>query len=88
MDTSLGHLSTLQVYFDSAAEWARQHDLLFAESSSLTSYNVKHIFEHLLQEIYNRQSRNRALENGGHSAGISLGAKGNWSNGGGGQCCS
>merc|ERR1712039_1009835 len=41
--------SSRQVYYDSAAEWARQHDLLFVESSSVTSYNVKHAFEHLLQ---------------------------------------
>ncbi len=60
--------SCRQVNADAAAEWARQHDLLFAESSSVTSYNVKHVFENLLQEIYNRQSRvvNRnELETGG-----------------------
>ena len=32
-----------QVNQDSAAEWARQHGLLFSESSSVTSKNVKFI---------------------------------------------
>jgi len=49
--------SARQVYYDAAAEFARQQNLFFSESSAVTSYNVKHIFEHLLQEIYNQQSR-------------------------------
>merc|ERR1712194_230272 len=59
--------SCRQVPTELAAEWARQQDLLFAESSSVTSFNVKHVFEQLLQEIYNRQSRvqrNYELESG------------------------
>merc|ERR1712085_110580 len=58
--------SCRQVPKELAAEWARQYDLLFAESSSVTSFNVKH----LLQDICNRQSRIAArgydvLESGG-----------------------
>ncbi|CAD7931081.1 unnamed protein product [Amoebophrya sp. A25] len=69
--------SCRQVFFDSASEWARQHDLLFAEASSVSSYNVKHIFEHLLQEIYNRQSRRNNLSDfDSKSPGISLGVSG------------
>jgi len=79
--------SCRQVSTEMAAEWARQHDLLFAESSSVTSFNVKHVFEHLLQEIYNRQSRvNRGyeLETGG-----SINLKANRSGGitDSGSCC-
>eukprot|EP00928_Gymnodinium_smaydae_P018569 TRINITY_DN1706_c0_g1_i1.p1 TRINITY_DN1706_c0_g1~~TRINITY_DN1706_c0_g1_i1.p1 ORF type:complete len:216 (+),score=39.14 TRINITY_DN1706_c0_g1_i1:191-838(+) len=46
-----------QVYFDSAQQFALQHGLIFSEASAVTSYNVKHIFEHLLQEIYNQVAR-------------------------------
>eukprot|EP00403_Amphidinium_massartii_P047064 CAMPEP_0178459000 /NCGR_PEP_ID=MMETSP0689_2-20121128/47867_1 /TAXON_ID=160604 /ORGANISM="Amphidinium massartii, Strain CS-259" /LENGTH=206 /DNA_ID=CAMNT_0020085389 /DNA_START=155 /DNA_END=776 /DNA_ORIENTATION=+ len=51
--------SARQVYYDAAAEFARQHGLFFSEASAVTSYNVKHIFEHLLQEIYNQASRSQ-----------------------------
>mmetsp|Transcript_43003 Transcript_43003/g.93639 ORF Transcript_43003/g.93639 Transcript_43003/m.93639 type:complete len:218 (-) Transcript_43003:247-900(-) len=47
-----------QVYYDAAADFARQHGLFFSEASAVTSYNVKHIFEHLLQEVYNQASQN------------------------------
>lgn len=46
-----------QVYFDAAAEFAKQYNLLFFESSAVTSYNVKHIFENLLQEVYNQEAK-------------------------------
>ncbi|CAD7948279.1 unnamed protein product [Amoebophrya sp. A120] len=66
--------SCRQVFYDSAAEWARQHDLLFAEASSVSNYNVKHVFEQLLQEIYNRQSRRSSLADfESKGPGISLG---------------
>merc|ERR1712150_189402 len=51
-----------QVYYDAAAEFARQHMLLFSEASAVTSQNVKHIFEHLLQEIYNQSSKGKGRE--------------------------
>lgn len=54
--------SARQVYYDAAAEFARQHGLLFSEASAVTSHNVKHIFEHLLQEIYNQGSKGRGRE--------------------------
>jgi len=73
--------SSRQVFYDSASEWARQHDLLFAEASSVTSYNVKHIFENLLQEIYNKQSRggrsgNAELPAGGAAINLGVGSQG------------
>mmetsp|Transcript_82451 Transcript_82451/g.229801 ORF Transcript_82451/g.229801 Transcript_82451/m.229801 type:complete len:217 (+) Transcript_82451:169-819(+) len=47
-----------QVYHEGAAEFAKQNGLFFSEASAVTSYNVKHIFEHLLQEVYNQASKN------------------------------
>merc|ERR1711972_845944 len=54
--------SARQVYYDAAAEFARQHGLFFSEASAVTSHNVKHIFEHLLQEIYNQSSKGKGRE--------------------------
>mmetsp|Transcript_81073 Transcript_81073/g.127691 ORF Transcript_81073/g.127691 Transcript_81073/m.127691 type:complete len:216 (+) Transcript_81073:95-742(+) len=51
-----------QVHHDSAAEWARTHSLIFSEASAVTSYNVKHVFEHLMQEVYNQQSKDKTDE--------------------------
>lgn len=55
---------TRQVYYDHAADFARQNGLYFSEASAVTSYNVKHIFEHLLQEIYNESSKGKGRESG------------------------
>jgi len=44
--------SMRQVYYDAASEFARQHGLFFSEASAVTSHNVTHVFELLLQEIY------------------------------------
>lgn len=46
-----------QVYNEAAADFAHQHGLFFFEASAVTSYNVKCIFENLLQEIYNQASK-------------------------------
>jgi len=46
-----------QVYYDSAVEFAHQHKLFFKEASAVTNYNVKPIFEHLLQEVYNQAAK-------------------------------
>merc|ERR1712217_80951 len=57
-----------QVGYDSAVEFARVHKLFFKEASAVTSYNVKHIFENLLQEVYNQASKsgkNAEREKGG-----------------------
>merc|ERR1719379_2133352 len=62
-----------QVYYDAAAEFARQHGLFFSEASAVTSYNVKHIFEHLLQEIYNQGSKGKGRETSdGPTGGIQM----------------
>jgi len=67
--------SARQVYFDAAAEFARQHGLFFSEASAVTSYNVKHIFEHLLQEIYNQSSKSNGREsNDSPTGGIQISA--------------
>merc|ERR1719382_1010996 len=66
--------SSRQVYYDHAAEFARQHGLFFSEASALSGSNVKHVFEHLLQEIFNQANRSRAREPKGEAGGISLGA--------------
>merc|ERR1711953_1377417 len=51
--------SARQVHYDVAAEFARNNTLFFTEASAVTSYNVKHIFEHLLQQIYNQSSKGK-----------------------------
>lgn len=56
--------SARQVYYDAAAEFARQHGLFFSEASAVSGTNVKHIFEHLLQEIYNQSSKGNARDTG------------------------
>lgn len=54
--------SARQVYYDAAAEFARQHGLFFSEASAVTSYNVKQIFEDLFQEIYNQTSKGKGID--------------------------
>merc|ERR1711924_543711 len=44
--------SARKVDFNEAQNFARQHGLLFSESSAVSSYNVNHIFTNLLQEVY------------------------------------
>jgi Rab family protein len=57
-----------QVYWDNANEFARQHGLFFSEASAVTSHNVKHIFEYLLQEIYNESSKGKCRDQGADMA--------------------
>jgi len=69
--------SDRQVYYDAAAEFARQNGLFFAEASAVTAYNVKHVFEHLLQEIYNQSSKGRGREDNAQTpGGITVGDRG------------
>jgi len=70
-----GDPSVRQVYYDAAAEFARQNGLFFSEASAVTGDNVKHIFEHLLQEIYNQSSKGKGRESSdGPAGGIHIGA--------------
>ena len=46
-----------QVSFDSAKKWALHHDVLFAAELSDSFVDVEHLFDSLLQNIYNRGSR-------------------------------
>jgi len=64
--------SQRQVYHDAAAEFARQHGLFFSEASAVTSWNVKHIFEHLLQEIYNQSSKGKGRSQDDNAGGIQI----------------
>lgn len=49
------------VPYEKAAAFAQSQGLFFSESSAVTKHNVKHIFEHLLQEIYNQKTRGRMI---------------------------
>jgi len=69
--------SSRQVYYDAAAEFARQHHLFFCEASAVTGHNITHVFEQLLQEIYNQSSKGKGRElNDSPSGGIQIGAGG------------
>merc|ERR1712151_1050546 len=59
--------SLRQVYTDAAAEFARQNGLFFSEASAVTSHNVKHIFESLLQEIYNQGAKSGGKASADHN---------------------
>jgi len=69
--------SERQVFYDTAAEFARQNNLFFTEASAVTGANVKHAFEHLLQEIYNQMSKGRGRDAGANNdiAGIQIGSR-------------
>jgi len=63
-----------QVHGDTANEFARQHRLYFSEASAVTSHNVKHIFENLLQEIYHQSAKSgRQDTHGDVAASVLLG---------------
>jgi len=46
-----------KVSHERAAEFAKQHNMLFMETSAFTDINVRDSFELLVQEIYNVRSR-------------------------------
>merc|ERR1740117_590899 len=46
-----------QVESETAEQFAQQNDLLFLETSAVMASNCSAIFEHLLQEIYNRSPK-------------------------------
>uniref|UniRef100_A0A0G4G139 Uncharacterized protein n=1 Tax=Chromera velia CCMP2878 TaxID=1169474 RepID=A0A0G4G139_9ALVE len=54
MDKAESDPNSRQVEFERAQDFAHRNNLLFCESSAVTSVNVKHIFEFLLQEVYNK----------------------------------
>mmetsp|Transcript_12907 Transcript_12907/g.34640 ORF Transcript_12907/g.34640 Transcript_12907/m.34640 type:complete len:214 (-) Transcript_12907:171-812(-) len=72
--------SARQVYYDAAAEFARLQGLFFSEASAVTSHNVKHIFEYLLQEIYNQSSKGKDRENNANTNVITFGQSGTHEN--------
>lgn len=47
--------SKRKVTFQQGANFAKENNLFFAEASAVSKLNVKHIFENLLQEIYNNR---------------------------------
>mmetsp|Transcript_15127 Transcript_15127/g.40824 ORF Transcript_15127/g.40824 Transcript_15127/m.40824 type:complete len:220 (+) Transcript_15127:132-791(+) len=64
--------SARQVYYDSAVDFAHQHKLFFKEASAVTNYNVKPIFEHLLQEVYNQAAKNGKASDKSERGGITI----------------
>merc|ERR1712217_804016 len=68
--------SARQVYYDAAAEFARQNGLFFNEASAVTSTNVKSIFDNLLQEIYNQSSKSKGRDTSEPMGGIQMAAGG------------
>ncbi|GAW82165.1 ras-related protein Rab-11B [Plasmodium gonderi] len=50
--------SRRKVTYEQGASFARDNDLFFAEASAVSKLNVKHVFENLLQEIYNNRMKN------------------------------
>jgi len=79
-----------QVYWDNANEFARQHGLYFSEASAMTSHNVQHIFEHLLQEIYNESAKGKGRDSLGDiskSASVHIGGGSPAEGRKNGQCC-
>ncbi len=46
-----------RVSTERALEFAQENGLLFMETSAFTDINVRDVFEHLVQEIYNVKSR-------------------------------
>ncbi|CAE8717276.1 unnamed protein product [Polarella glacialis] len=78
--------SSRQVYYDAAAEFARQHGLFFCETSAVTNHNVIHAFEYLLQEIFNQSSKSKGRDNADITDGIRIGEPQDSSAGGGCEC--
>mmetsp|Transcript_66790 Transcript_66790/g.184560 ORF Transcript_66790/g.184560 Transcript_66790/m.184560 type:complete len:224 (+) Transcript_66790:84-755(+) len=69
-----GSSTAREVFWDKAAEFARQHGLFFSEASAVTGYNVQHVFDHLLQEIYNHSSKCKSRDAGDEAGdGIHIG---------------
>lgn len=59
VDIAEGNPQERQVPYATGAAFAESNGLFFAEVSAVTTYNVKKVFEHLVQEIYNQQYRHR-----------------------------
>ncbi|SBT40416.1 small GTPase rab11b [Plasmodium ovale wallikeri] len=52
--------SKRKVTYEQGASFARENNLFFAEASAVSKLNVKHIFENLLQEIYNNRLKDNS----------------------------
>ncbi|EZG87065.1 small GTPase family Rab subfamily protein [Gregarina niphandrodes] len=57
VDLAEGSPEDRQVSTEEAAEWAKKSGLMFLETSAVTGYNVKKMFELILQEIYDREHK-------------------------------
>lgn len=49
--------SSRQVQTKDAEQFADKNQMIFCETSAVTSFNVKHTFEQLLQEIYDQRTK-------------------------------
>ena len=68
-----------EVLYETGVQFAQKHSLLFAETSAISDYNVKHCFEHLLQEIYNKRTR-ATVPRSSSQSGVQLASSANgWS---------
>ncbi|OEH77991.1 Ras family domain-containing protein [Cyclospora cayetanensis] len=54
--------SLREVPYEVAARFAQSNGLFFSEASAVTSLNVKLVFEHLLQEIYNQRAEGHTVQ--------------------------
>ncbi|KAK6589563.1 Rablib [Cryptosporidium xiaoi] len=52
--------SKREVPYEIASNFAEENGLFFSEASAVTRCNVKHIFEHLLQEVYNQKVKDNS----------------------------
>eukprot|EP01055_Gregarina_sp_Pseudo9_P005617 Gregarina_sp_Pseudo_9__5616@NODE_772_length_2234_cov_57_841002_g727_i0_p2_GENE_NODE_772_length_2234_cov_57_841002_g727_i0NODE_772_length_2234_cov_57_841002_g727_i0_p2_ORF_typecomplete_len241_score41_44Ras/PF00071_22/5_4e54Roc/PF08477_13/6_2e25Arf/PF00025_21/4_7e16Gtr1_RagA/PF04670_12/3_3e07SRPRB/PF09439_10/1_7e06GTP_EFTU/PF00009_27/6_3e06MMR_HSR1/PF01926_23/0_00017FeoB_N/PF02421_18/0_00046AAA_22/PF13401_6/0_0017TniB/PF05621_11/0_014AAA_5/PF07728_14/0_24ANAPC1/PF12859_7/0_16_NODE_772_length_2234_ len=57
VDLVEGNPHEREVPFEVAAAFANNNGLFFSEVSAVTSFNVKKVFERLLQEIYNQKTK-------------------------------
>eukprot|EP01053_Blabericola_migrator_P001017 Blabericola_migrator_1__1016@NODE_1255_length_4973_cov_202_929066_g848_i0_p4_GENE_NODE_1255_length_4973_cov_202_929066_g848_i0NODE_1255_length_4973_cov_202_929066_g848_i0_p4_ORF_typecomplete_len179_score28_50Ras/PF00071_22/1_6e33Roc/PF08477_13/3_4e08Roc/PF08477_13/7_9e02Arf/PF00025_21/1_3e05GTP_EFTU/PF00009_27/0_0008_NODE_1255_length_4973_cov_202_929066_g848_i012851821 len=64
VDLVEGNPHEREVPYEVAAAYANANGLFFSEVSAVTSFNVKKVFEHLLQEIYNRKSQEPVVSPG------------------------
>mmetsp|Transcript_18699 Transcript_18699/g.45065 ORF Transcript_18699/g.45065 Transcript_18699/m.45065 type:complete len:209 (+) Transcript_18699:14-640(+) len=64
--------ATREVSESDARDFAVHHGLHFSEASAFSGENVRHIFELLMQEIYNEQSKKKPRDSAEMGSGMAL----------------
>lgn len=64
--------STRKVDHEVAARFAKEHDLMFEETSALSNHKVTAAFENLLQDISNQRQKESNANGNSYPAGISI----------------